>query len=257
MKTLSGIYSELSRSLAPFLAAEIWKPAAAYVYNPLEYAWEPFRLYLERTGEAKKDVLFLGMNPGPWGMTQTGVPFGNVELVKNWLRIEAPVGRPLREHPQRPVEGFACRRQEVSGARLWGYFSRLFPDPRDFFARGAVLSFCPLVFMDEGGRNITPDHLPKAPRLEMEALCGRALEEIVRILGADRIMALGKYALTQLDTLRTRLAAKGEVPSWTTVLLPHPSPANPQARDWEAKVGAILQKNAVWLDKIGAETPEK
>ena len=58
------------------------------------------------------------MNPGPWGMVQTGVPFGEVSLVREWLGIDATIRRPKVLHPDRPVEGFLCQRREVSGSRF-------------------------------------------------------------------------------------------------------------------------------------------
>jgi single-strand selective monofunctional uracil DNA glycosylase len=39
-----------------------------HVYNPLVYASEPHRKYLSRWGATHKKAVFLGMNPGPWGM---------------------------------------------------------------------------------------------------------------------------------------------------------------------------------------------
>src|SRR5205085_6224553 len=83
------------------------------VYNPLIYARAPHELYLRRFGQGQKSVLFLGMNPGPFGMAQTGVPFGDVARVRDFLGIDAAVGRPELEHPARPVTGFACPRSEV------------------------------------------------------------------------------------------------------------------------------------------------
>jgi single-strand selective monofunctional uracil DNA glycosylase len=61
----------------------------AYIYNPLEYASEPLENYFRKyaVGGHKK-ILFLGMNPGPFGMMQTGVPFGEINAVKNWLEID-------------------------------------------------------------------------------------------------------------------------------------------------------------------------
>jgi len=52
-------------------------PAAAvsHVYNPLEYAMAPHRQYVTTYCTTAKDVLFLGINPGPFGMAQTGVMF--------------------------------------------------------------------------------------------------------------------------------------------------------------------------------------
>ena len=53
-------------------------PPTAFVYNPLEYAWSAHEQYLRLAAGDKKKVVFLGMNPGPFGMVQTSVPFGEV-----------------------------------------------------------------------------------------------------------------------------------------------------------------------------------
>ena len=63
-------------------------------YNPLTYAWGPHEQYVRTYGNGEKSHLFLGMNPGPFGMAQTGVPFGEVDAVVNWLHIRGEVGRP-------------------------------------------------------------------------------------------------------------------------------------------------------------------
>ena len=136
-----------------------------HVYAPLDYAWAPHRRYLERYGtRTPREVLFVGMNPGPFGMAQNGVPFGDTAMVRDWLGIEAPVGSPDREHPKRPVLGFRIRRGEVSGARLWGWARERFGAPERFFGRAFVWNYCPLCFMSETGRNVTPDKLPAAER---------------------------------------------------------------------------------------------
>ena len=99
-----------------------------HVYNPLGYARAPGRAYLERYGALPGRVILLGMNPGPWGMVQNGIPFGEVSLVRDWLGIRGKIARPAREHPKRPVLGMQCRRSEVSGARLWGWAKGRFGD---------------------------------------------------------------------------------------------------------------------------------
>ena len=116
-----------------------------HVYAPLDYAWAPHRLYLERYGaDAPRELLFVGMNPGPFGMAQNGIPFGDPAMVRDWLGIEAPVERPRREHPRRPVLGFATARGEVSGARFWGWARERFGTPERFFRRAFVWNYCPL-----------------------------------------------------------------------------------------------------------------
>ncbi len=71
-------------------------PPVTHAYAPLDYAWAPHRLYLERYGAGRREILFLGMNPGPFGMAQNGIPFGDTAMVRDWLGIEAPVERPRR-----------------------------------------------------------------------------------------------------------------------------------------------------------------
>ena len=123
----------------------------------------------------------LGMNPGPWGMAQTGVPFGEIPAVRDWMGISSVVDKPGNEHPKRPVEGFACERSEVSGRRLWGLFSEKFPNPEDFFRDHFVANYCPLVWMGETGKNITPDKLPKVEMAPVD------LMTIVKILQKQKV----------------------------------------------------------------------
>ena len=127
-------------------------PPTSHVYNPLVYARRANELYVKRFARTTKRCVLMGMNPGPWGMAQTGIPFGEVAAVRDWMGIEVEIQRPEHEHPKRPVEGFACQRSEVSGRRLWGLFSERFPEADHFFADHFVLNYCPLVFMEEGGR---------------------------------------------------------------------------------------------------------
>ena len=169
-------------------------PPAAYVYNPLVYAREPYEAYLSRYGGAPKEVVLLGMNPGPFGMAQTGVPFGEVAFVRDWLGISGRVDRPPREHPRRPVEGFACRRSEVSGRRLWGWIRSTFGEPQRFFARFFVANYCPLLFIDEAGRNVTPDRLAAADRRRLFAACDAALVETVAALRPRLVVGIGRFA---------------------------------------------------------------
>ncbi len=225
-RSLTAIARELARA-ADRLE---FGPPVESVYNPLVYAWRPHRLYLERFGAAPKEVVLVGMNPGPWGMAQTGVPFGEVELVRDWLGIEAPVARPDTEHPKRPVEGFECRRREVSGRRLWGWAKRRFGTPERFFSRFFVANYCPLVFLEESGRNRTPDRLPAVEKRELSAICDRALAASVERLRPRLVVGVGRFAEG-----RARAALAGAGVAVGRVL--HPSPASPAAnRGWEGKM---------------------
>jgi single-strand selective monofunctional uracil DNA glycosylase len=211
-------------------------PPVTHVYNPLEYARKPFDAYLNRFGEAPKEVVFLGMNPGPWGMAQTGVPFGEVEAVSGWMGITAPVDQPPNMHPKRPIEGFHCNRSEVSGRRFWGWIQKTFETPEIFFNRFFVANYCPLVFMEAGGRNRTPNTLPVAERNPLIAACDRALRRTVKHLGAGHVVGIGNFAAQ-----RAKTALKGLDIAIGGIM--HPSPANPKANSgWEEIIVAELRE---------------
>ena len=201
----------------------------ACVYAPLDYAWEPHRRYLERYGQEPREVLFVGMNPGPFGMAQTGVPFGDVELVRGWLDIEGPVGRPKHEHPRRPVLGFDVGRREVSGARFWGWARERFASPDAFFRRAFVWNYCPLCFMDEGGRNLTPDRLrPREARERLFTVCDEALAGAAAHLRPSVIVGIGRFAADRVRPVAERRGTRSGS-------APHPSPASPRANQgWSA-----------------------
>jgi len=210
-----------------------------HVYNPLEYARTPHSRYLRAYGNSRKVVLFLGMNPGPFGMAQTGVPFGDVESVRDWLGIVGPVSRPPSEHPKRPVRGFECPRREVSGARLWGAIAEHHRAPERFFRHAFVANYCPLVFMEESGRNRTPDKLPADEREAVYEACDRHLRRLVELLEPRWLIGIGKFAET-----RARAALPDFGGTIGTVL--HPSPASPAAnRGWAAQAKQQLRELGV------------
>jgi single-strand selective monofunctional uracil DNA glycosylase len=215
-------------------------PPVSHVYSPLDYAWAAHEAYLQRYGNCRKRVVFLGMNPGPFGMVQTGVPFGEIAAVRDWLRITTPIRKPRREHPKRPVEGFACRRAEVSGRRLWGLFADRFKRAEDFFADHFVANYCPLAFLEAGGRNLTPDKLPSSEAAPLFAACDGHLRNVIKILQPLWLIGVGDFAAK-----RAR-AVFGNTPLRIAKIL-HPSPASPAAnRDWAAQAARQLEAFGVW-----------
>ncbi|MEZ5660107.1 MAG: single-stranded DNA-binding protein [Burkholderiaceae bacterium] len=208
------------------------------VYNPLDYAWAAHAQYLSRFGASPKPVVLLGMNPGPFGMMQTGVPFGEVALVRDWMGIDAPIHTPARQHPKRPIEGFACTRSEVSGRRLWGWARERFGTPQAFFSRAFVVNYCPLVFLEESGRNLTPDKLPAAERAPLQQACDEHLLAVLSILQPQWAIGVGGYAAKRIAEVITALAPAHR-PNTGQIL--HPSPASPLAnRGWAEAVDAQL-----------------
>lgn len=231
----------ISRRLAEQVDRLRFGPPVTHVYNPLSYAWAPHEAYLRRWGQGTREFVFIGMNPGPFGMAQTGVPFGDVAMVRDFLGIEAAVGRPKKENPARPVTGFACPRSEVSGTRLWGWIKTRFETPARFFARGFVANYCPLVFMEEGGRNRTPDKLAPKERAAVYAACDEALRAVIATLRPRLVIGVGGFAEG-----RAREALAGTNVEIGCIL--HPSPASPAAnRDWAGSVERQLTGMGVAL----------
>ncbi|MCP5537127.1 MAG: single-stranded DNA-binding protein [Akkermansiaceae bacterium] len=216
----------------------------SHIYLSTEYAWERHREYLEKFGSGRKRVLMLGMNPGPWGMAQTGVPFGEITAVRDWMGISGPVCKPDNEHPKRPVEGFACTRSEVSGKRLWGLFSSKFPDPATFFQNHFIANYCPLVWMGETGKNITPDKLPKAEMEPVEVACRKHLAAVISAIEPEWLVGVGAYAEKKLIEAATEYFP-GQ--TFQTGKILHPSPASPMAnRGWEPQAEKQLVEMGVW-----------
>lgn len=210
-------------------------PPVAHIYNPLDYAWAGHAAYLSRYGQGPKRIIFLGMNPGPFGMMQTGVPFGEVSAVRDWMGIEVPIGIPARQHPKRLIDGFACTRSEVSGRRLWGWIARRWGPAAQFFADAIVINYCPLVFLEASGRNRTPVQLPAAEQRIIEHHCDRHLARVIGILQPQWLIGIGGFAEKRLrqvvghaldDSTLARGLQIGQIL--------HPSPASPAAnRGWD------------------------
>ena len=213
------------------------------VYNPLLYARKPHTTYVRRFARSGIDALLLGMNPGPFGMAQIGVPFGEIAAVRDWMGITDEVERPLVEHPKRPITGFACTRSEVSGRRLWGLFQERFPVADSFFEKHYVANYCPLVFMDEGGANLTPDKLPAGERAAVEAVCDAHLIATIRTVQPRWVIGIGGFAQKRA-TLALAAAGIRDVQVGTIL---HPSPASPAAnRGWAEQATRQLVGMGVW-----------
>jgi single-strand selective monofunctional uracil DNA glycosylase len=241
---------DLSVSLAPLR----FPPPVACVYDPLQYAWAPYEAYVRHCGATRKRVVLLGMNPGPFGMMQTGVPFGEVAAVRDWMGIVAPVARPAVEHPKRPIDGFACSHSEVSGRRLWGWAARRFGSAAAFFEDWFVLTYCPLGFLEASGRNFTPDKLPAAHRRALDDACDRHLLAALAALRPEWAIGIGGFAERRLravlegDRVESALARQTKVAQ-----ILHPSPASPAAnRGWSEAVDRTLQQLGVLAVSRGA-----
>ncbi len=241
----------IARWLARKTDALAFRPPTTCTYNPLVYARRSHEAYLDRYARQGVEAILLGMNPGPWGMAQTGVPFGEVGLVRDFLGIEAQVDQPKRVHPQRPIEGFACTRSEVSGRRVWGWVRERFGTADAFCERFLVANYCPLVFMEQSGKNRTPDKLPAVEQEPLFELCDEALRRLVAWCGPRRVIGVGSFAAGRA---REALGDKG--PPVMSIL--HPSPASPAAnRGWVAQVERQLAAQGIDLPRSGSARPRR
>jgi hypothetical protein len=166
--------------------------------------------------------------------------------VRDWMGLgdlgEGAIGKPGREHPKRPIQGFSCPRVEVSGDRLWGLMEQRYPDPADFFARHMVINYCPLVFMEDSGRNRTPDKLPAAEQAPLTEACDRALARQIEVIRPLLLIGVGKFAEKRLKDVASQNGFDLPVGS-----ILHPSPASPAAnRDWAGSATRQLADLGVW-----------
>ncbi len=234
---------EAARALSAAVKMITFAKPIACVYNPLDYAWERHEEYLRRYAKPGVEAIFLGMNPGPFGMAQTGVPFGDVAMVRDWLGICGPVGKPECQHPKRPIAGFACARCEVSGQRVWGWARQRYGSPNHFFEKFFVANYCPLAFMEESGLNRTPDKLPRHERDALFEACDEHLRRVIQFLNPQWVIGVGDFAAK-----RAAQSVEGKQMAVSIGRILHPSPASPIAnRGWAAKAEEQLLQLGIAL----------
>ncbi len=239
---------DICRTLSKQVDALKFGPPTAYVYNPLEYAEAAIEQYMERWASQGIEALFVGMNPGPWGMVQTGIPFGEVNAVRDFLGIDAVVKKPPHEHPKRPVLGMECTRSEVSGRRVWTWAEERFGTADAFFKRFFVWNFCPLAFLEDSGRNRTPDKLPTEERDALFAPCDAALVAMIDVLEPQRVIGVGGFARKRIEVILKEHEL--DLPVGTIL---HPSPASPAAnRGWAPQAEAQLEAMGISLGPVSS-----
>lgn len=221
-----------------------FQPPVTHTYNPLTYAWAVHEEYLRRFGHSRKRVIFLGMNPGPFGMAQIGIPFGEIAAARDWMGLNAPVTKPKKEHPKRPILGFDCPRSEVSGRRFWKLSADRFGTPENFFAEHFVVNYCPLAFLEESGLNRTPNKLPATERERLFQICDEHLRRVLEVLQPEWLIGIGGFAKERGELVAPSLKIRlGQVL--------HPSPASPKANrtDWGKTATQELIALGVWDSK--------
>ncbi|MBG7607498.1 MAG: single-stranded DNA-binding protein [Verrucomicrobia bacterium] len=240
-----SIASELIRAgmeLADELRQLQFSDPVTNTYLTVDYASDGYESYLRKFGNSKKRVLMLGMNPGPYGMAQTGVPFGEIGLVRDWMELNPKIGKPANEHPKRPITGMDCPKSEVSGRRLWGLFSEKFPKAEDFFKDHLAINFCPLIWMKDTGANLTPDKIKATEMVAVDSACQKHLRRLIELLEPQYLIGVGAYAEKKMALAKEELGVDGTIGK-----ILHPSPASPAAnRGWAEAAEKQLRELGIW-----------
>lgn len=170
-------------------------------------------------------------------MAQTGVPFGDVPSVRDWMGVEAPVGQPANACAKKPVQGFKLKRREGSGKRLWGWAEQRFGSAQAFFSRAFVWNYCPVLFLEaENAKNITPDKLSAQDQANIYAICDPLLLAWIDYLQPEVVIGVGNFAQQRFEAV---LANHPAPPRIGKIL--HPSPASPLANHgWDTTIEAQL-----------------
>lgn len=242
METIAKELIRAGRGLADKLRPLRFSAPVTHTYLTLDYAREGYEAYLNAFANSKKRTLLLGMNPGPFGMAQTGVPFGEVAAVRDWMKLSPRIGKPVHEHPKRQISGMECEKSEVSGRRLWGVFAGIFPDATEFFRDHLVINFCPLIWMRDSGANLTPDKIRVSEMAPADEACQEHLRRLIELLEPQYLIGVGGYAENQMKTAQDILGTSAVIGK-----ILHPSPASPAAnRGWAEVAERQLREIGVW-----------
>ncbi|XP_055849953.1 single-strand selective monofunctional uracil DNA glycosylase [Episyrphus balteatus] len=216
-------------------------PNITHVYNPIEYAFDLHCQYLKKYLNGPKKMLLIGMNPGPNGMAQNGVPFGNTNTVKNLMKIEGQVEQPPSLHPKRPVTGLACKTEEPSGVRIWTLIGKLAGSLEIFSQQCFMHNFCPLAFFDVQGKNITPGELKGDVKAEVRNICLKYLEQEIQLIQPEIIIAIGSYVGDCMKRLAKQSIYIGS--NIKILQLAHPSPRSVNNNNWPEKATEFFESN--------------
>ena len=150
----SSAWEKLSPRIA---AAAGWK-----VWNPGSYGAPWHRVFREIYPLRERPILMFGLNPGPYGMGQTGIPFTDVRRLRQCLPKMALTLRERGREPRVPglaprsLRRFFTREFESSAVRVYRFLELGWGSAEKGWRSVGVANSCPLLFLDPEGRNQTP-----------------------------------------------------------------------------------------------------
>jgi single-strand selective monofunctional uracil DNA glycosylase len=249
---LGRCWKRAARRFEP-MARQLARATGWLVLNPGRYGERWHARFRRAYPMSPRPLLVFGLNPGPYGMAQTGVPFTDLKRLESalpglWKDLVAsgePVTRPGLAPPS--LARHLTRTFESSSVRVYRFLERAYGRPELALREVVFVNPCPLLFIDpETGANRTPADLPRALRARKAAELVHAFEELRRatvleavaeleprgaiLLGRDVAAAVG-------EALRAALGARSVV-EWE-----HPARAVPET--WSRGLADELRKRGL------------
>ena len=217
------------------------RAAGLDVWNPPLYTEEIYRRFLQRYPPKPSPILLLGLNPGPHGMAQTGIPFTDCRTASQLLDISLPIpGKAPTDLARRLKKPTGRWRSTYERSSLGIYrFLRLGWNNslEDAFARVYFANPCPLLFLTAEGKNVTPAD-PILKRLpEIADLRREAVRRSGALLAPSSVVCLGSDAFSVMGKAASELVGPENVHAY-----PHPARAIPIA--WAAGLWELAQPYA-------------
>jgi len=231
--------------------------------DPTRYCRSAWAAYLQMAARLGC-VLVVGMNPGPHGMAQTGVPFTDPWIVDE-LDLQAPradvppadipaVGS--WRHRSHRARGVLGSKREESAKRLWPLLreicapyaavgpsaDKIAEATRRVCNEVLLVNALPICWLDPAGKNVSAEQVEKrAPaqvREGLRDLVNEWLQAVADILRPAAVIGVGRWArefVTDLDVDHFV-----EIPFRDGIK--HPSPSAGSEAAWRAEAEPILRR---------------
>ncbi len=240
------------------LAPALRRATGWRIWNPGLYGetWHARFRRLYRPGQ--HPLVVFGLNPGPYGMAQTGIPFTDIRRLVSALPDLAAELRGRGERVEPPglappgLRPYLSRSFESSAVRVYRFLKKGWGGAERGWTEVVVANPCTLLFIDPAeGKNRTPADLARAARLRGS---GRdQVRELVESFGRIRIrcavesiealsprgaILLGKDVQAALGPALRRILGEARVIPWE-----HPARAVPES--WASGLLSALRRRGL------------
>jgi len=221
--------------------------AGLQVWNPALYALDIYQEYLTKFPPEPGAILALGLNPGPYGMAQTGIPFTDCRTASGALGMEMTI-------PGKAPDDLISRLKKANGKwrgtyersslGMYRFLILAWGDIKTAYRNWFVGNPCPLLFLDPERWNVTPAD-PRLRRMkEVGELRQRAVIGFSEILNPRGIVCFGKDVAKAVGEVAIRQVGPDRV-----VFYEHPARAVPEK--WAAGLLQELTQRQLLTGKPG------